>query len=69
MNLRSQRELDNTREKLGRLERMYAEANAETDGDPEVREAELESIRRLINQLKEEIACYEARQPARREAR
>jgi hypothetical protein len=31
-----------------------------------VREAELESLQRTINQLREEIARYEARQPARR---
>lgn len=68
MNLTSQRELDSTREKLHLLERMHAEASAETEGDAEVREAELESLTRFINQLKEEIARYEAHQPVRREA-
>ena len=65
MNLNSQREVEVTREKLRLLEQMRAEAVAETDGDPEVREAELESLQRQINQLKENIARYEARQPAR----
>ncbi len=66
MKLNSQREVEVTREKLRLLEQMRAEAVAETDGDPEVREAELESLQRQINQLKENIARYEARQPARR---
>jgi hypothetical protein len=39
MKLQSQRELDNTREKLRLLESMYAEASADSEGDPEVREA------------------------------
>jgi ribosomal protein L29 len=33
--------------------------------DVELREAELESLRRFINQLKEEIARYEAHQAVR----
>ena len=60
MNLRSPREVTNTRKKLRLLERMYNEASADTDGDAEVRETELESLQRQINQLKEEIARYEA---------
>jgi len=39
---------------------MYNEASADTDGNDEVRETELESLQRQINQLKEEIARYEA---------
>lgn len=66
MNLTSQRELDNTREKLQLLERMHAEASTETEGDAEVREAELESLQRQIKQLKEEIARFEARRAVRR---
>lgn len=66
MSVKSNRELDNTREKLQRLERMYAEASADTTGDAEVRDAELQSLTRLINQLKEEIARYETRQAAER---
>ena len=65
MNLKNQRELDNTREKLRVMESMYAEASAETDGDAEVRDAELESLQRMINQLKEEIARYESRHVVR----
>ncbi len=64
--LRNERELANTREKLRMLEESYEESRQETDGDEELREAEMESLQRLINQFKEEIARYEARQPARR---
>jgi flagellar biosynthesis chaperone FliJ len=60
MNLRSPWEVTNTRKKLRLLEKMYNEASADTDGDAEVRETELESLQRQINQLKEEIARYEA---------
>ncbi len=66
MSLNGQRVLDNTREKLRLLESMYAEANAETEGDAEVREAELESLQRQIKQFKEEIARYEVRHAVRR---
>jgi flagellar biosynthesis chaperone FliJ len=64
--LKSQRELDNAREKLRLLEGLRADAAADTAGDIEVREAELESLARQINQLKEEITRHEARQTIRR---
>ncbi len=66
MDLRNEREVANTREKLRRLELLYEADENETGGDEELREAEMESLKRLINQLKEEIARYEAHQPARR---
>jgi len=68
MTLGSERELANTRRKLRLLEESYEEARNDAEGGEHVRELELESLRRLINQLKEEIARYEARQPSRREA-
>ncbi|MEW6250953.1 MAG: hypothetical protein AB1716_09920 [Planctomycetota bacterium] len=64
--MRNERELANTRKKLHLLEELWAAGKNETDSDPELREAELESLQRLINQLKEEIARYEARHIARR---
>ena len=65
MDLRNERELANTRKKLQQLEALYeADAN-ESEGDEELREAEMESLKRLINQLKEEIIWSEAHQPAR----
>lgn len=66
MELRSERELANTREKLRRLEALYEADKHETGGDAELRELEMHSLKRLINQFKEEIARYEAHQPARR---
>ena len=66
--LQNERELANTREKLRLLEESYEEAHREVDGDEELREAEMESLKRFINQLKEEISRYEAHQPVRREA-
>ena len=65
MDLRSERELVNTRNKLQQLEARYEVRAKETGGDEELREMTMESLKRLINQLKEEIARYEAHQPAR----
>ena len=66
--LQNDRQLANTREKLRLLEESYKEVCTETGADEELREAEMESLKRFINQLKEEIARYEAHQPVRREA-
>ena len=66
MELRNERELANTRGKLARLEALYAADERETGGDEELREMEMESLKRDINQLKEEIARYQSHQPARR---
>ena len=61
MNLRNERELANTREKLERLEALYGAHETETGDDEELREASMQSLKRFINQLKEEIARYEVR--------
>lgn len=66
MTLKSEQELLNTRTKLARLEARCEALAAESGGDEELRELTLESLRRTINQFKEEIARYEARQPAGR---
>ncbi len=60
MILQSFRELENTKKKLQTLEQQYEEARQDTEGDPEVREWELQSLKGLINQLKEEIVWFEA---------
>ena len=65
MMLQDKGELANTREKLRVLEASYEQARLDHSGDEELREAEMESLVRFIKQLKEEIARYEARQPAR----
>jgi hypothetical protein len=64
--LRNETELANTRRKLQRLEALYEADENETSEDEELRETEMESLKRLIKQLREEIARYEARQPVQR---
>jgi hypothetical protein len=44
---------------------LRAQACAETEGDAEVRKAELESLQRQIKEFKEQIARYEARHAVR----
>ena len=66
MTLRNDAELANTREKLRELQQRYEARRAESATDPHVRELTLQSLKRVINQLTEEIARYEAHAPARR---
>ena len=65
MILRSLEELENTRKKLQMLEEQYEAARQESDRDEYVRDLELQSLKGLINQLKEEIARFEAHVPTR----
>jgi len=64
--LGNDRELANSREKLRRLEEQYERLRIDTSEGPFMRRVSMHSLKRTINQLKEEIARYEARQPARR---
>ena len=66
MELKSEQELANTRQKLTMLEASYQDMQKDTTESAYVREATLRSLKRLINQLKEEIARYEAHQTVRR---
>lgn len=66
MTLKGDVELAYTREKLTELEALYQKAREDTEENARVRELTMRSLKRLINQLKEEIARYEAHQPARR---
>lgn len=60
MRLQSWRELEVTQEKLRLLEERYElTANRPCD-DEHVRELTLHSLKRLINQMKEEIAVFES---------
>lgn len=54
-------ELDVTREKLQMLEERYEAEKREEGGNAHVRELSMRSLKRLINQLKEEIARHESR--------
>lgn len=65
MNLQSHRELELTREKLRLLEERYKANKREQGGDEHVRELSMRSLKRLINQLKEESARFESRSSPR----
>lgn len=65
MSLANDTELANTRAKLARLEKLYDAVRADVTRDVNVREVSLRSLRATINQFREEIARYQARQPAR----
>jgi len=65
MNLQNQTELDNTRAKLARLEARYEALQKEASEDQALRDATLKSVKRYINQFKEEIARYEAHHAVR----
>jgi hypothetical protein len=66
MILKNEIELANTREKLLELERRYDTRRNETASNPRVHELTLQSLKRIINQLKEEIALFEVHQIARK---
>jgi hypothetical protein len=55
-------ELTNTRRKLGELEALYEQEKRDIGDDEELREITMESLMRLINQLKEEISRSEVHQ-------
>jgi hypothetical protein len=61
LTLQSQRELKNTRAKLRLLEERYEASKREGASNERVQELSRRSLRRLINQLKEELARFESR--------
>lgn len=60
MTLQSETELTNTRQKLREVESWYADAQNNHSEGEHVRQHTLRSYRKLIKQLKEEIARYES---------
>ena len=60
MELKDERQVQNTREKLRILEERVEAVRRDAAGNTHVQELTLRSLKRLINQLKEEIARYEA---------
>ncbi len=54
----SDQQLQNTIEKLARLEKYYAEAKERPVDNPQAREQSLRSLKRMMNQLKEEVVRY-----------
>jgi hypothetical protein len=67
MSLQNQRQLENTRAKLKLLEDRLRDLDGEPVTNPRTRELTKQSLKHLVNQLKEEIVRFEAhRVPANR---
>jgi ribosome-interacting GTPase 1 len=60
MNIENRRQLENTREKLRELEQQYVRTERARSTDDHVKELTLRSLKKRINQFKEEIARFEA---------
>jgi hypothetical protein len=60
MSLQSKAQLENTRAKLKLLESRLSELELEPVDNPRTRELTRQSLKKLINQLKEEIVRFEA---------
>lgn len=69
MSIENRQELEATREKLRLLEEHYEEKRKRQGGDPHVRELTLRSLRRMINELKENIIRFESHAAASSESR
>jgi hypothetical protein len=60
MTIENRQQLDNTRVKLEELEELYAKTESSGPEGAHVRELTLRSLRKRINQFKEEISWFEA---------
>jgi len=58
--IHTQQQLDNTKEKLRELEDHYRQRKEGLTENTYARKLSLQSLKRTINQLKEEIARFEA---------
>jgi len=65
MSIQSSRQLEKTRSKLQLLESRLEELDAEPVVNPRTRELTRRSLKKLVNQLKEEIARFKARAAVR----
>lgn len=61
MSIENRRQLENTRMKLKELEECYTRTQTGPIESEHVRELSLRSLKRRINQFKEEIARFESR--------
>jgi hypothetical protein len=61
MNIENQLQLQNTQAKLKELEQLYAATHDRAPSSEHVRELTLRSLKKRINQFREEIARFEAR--------
>jgi hypothetical protein len=66
MTLDNETELANTRTKLKELQARYEALRLDQSEDPRVRRLTMMSLKRLINQLTEEITRFESRAQATR---
>jgi hypothetical protein len=60
MSIESRKQLEATRQKLAWLEGEYASAKLQPAENAHVQELTLRSLKRMINQMKEEIARFES---------
>lgn len=61
MSIENRRQLANTRVKLQELEQLHAQTEQAPSADEHVRQLTLRSLKKRINQFKEEIARFETR--------
>lgn len=61
MSIENRRQLENTRAKLQELERLCAEIQGKPEASEHVRELTLRSLKKRINQFKEEMTRFESR--------
>jgi len=61
MSIENRRELENTQNKLRELEELYSKTRHEPASSEHVRDLTLRSLKKRINQFKEEIARFKAR--------
>lgn len=61
MSIENRRELANTRIKLQELEQLYAKTQLGPTASEHVRELTLRSLKKRINQFREEIIRFESR--------
>ncbi len=61
MTIENRRQLENTRRKLQMMEELYERKRRERADNALVRELTLRSLKRRINQFKEEITRFECR--------
>ena len=61
MSIENRRQLENTRAILAELEQLYSKTAQAPAADEHVRELTLHSLKKRVNQFREEIARFEAR--------
>ena len=59
MSIENKKQLEATRQKLAWLEHEYASAKDQPQANTQVQDLTLRSLKRMINQMKEEIARFE----------